>query len=223
MNNLIQCQSLGKTYHDGTLSVTVFDCINFSISSKEMVGIIGASGAGKSTLLQLMGGLDKPTSGSVFIGDQDVNIISERDRCTLRNRSLGFIYQFHHLLSEFSAIENICMPLWIAGDSEKIAAEKSSVLLEKVGLQNRMHHRVSELSGGERQRIAIARALVNNPACVLADEPTGNLDQKTAQVIFELMLKLNQEIGTSFVIVTHNEHLANRLNRVLRLENGNLA
>ncbi len=222
MSNLIQCHHLGKIYRDGEIEVTVFNQINFAVHAKEMVGIIGASGAGKSTLLQLMGGLDKPSSGSVLVCEKDINQISERERCELRNKSLGFIYQFHHLLPEFSAIENVCMPLWIAGDSKKIAAEKAENLLTKVGLANRLHHRVGELSGGERQRIAIARALVNNPACVLADEPTGNLDQKTANTIFELMLQLNQALNISFIIVTHNEHLANRLNRVLCLENGGL-
>ena len=178
MNNLIRCENLSRVYCDGKAEVAVFQNIHFSVHSKEMVGIIGASGAGKSTLLQLMGGLDKPTSGTVLICEKNINAISERERCTLRNKSLGFIYQFHHLLPEFSAIENVCMPLWIAGHSRKIATEKSEILLEKVGLKDRLHHRINELSGGERQRIAIARALVNNPACVLADEPTGNLDQK---------------------------------------------
>lgn len=222
MNNLIVCEKLGKTYCDGHLKVDVFSDIDFSIAPKEMVAVIGASGAGKSTLLQLMGGLDKPTHGSVFVCGKNINDISERERCALRNISLGFIYQFHHLLPEFSALENVCMPLWIAGYSKKSAAEKSSALLEKVGLANRLTHRIGELSGGERQRVAIARALVNEPTCVLADEPTGNLDRKTSDSIFELMLQLNHDFGTSFVVVTHNENLARRLNHVLCLENGKL-
>lgn len=222
MNNLIVCEKLGKTYCDGDLTVNVFSEIDCVIAPKEMVAIIGASGAGKSTLLQLMGGLDKPTHGAVFVCGKNIIDISERERCALRNQSLGFIYQFHHLLPEFSALENVCMPLWIAGVSKKNAAEKSSALLEKVGLANRLTHRIGELSGGERQRVAIARALVNTPACILADEPTGNLDHKTADSVFELMLQLNHDLGTSFVVVTHNENLARRLNRVLCLENGKL-
>lgn len=222
MNNLIVCEKLGKIYCDGHLKVDVFSDIDFSIAPKEMVAIIGASGAGKSTLLQLMGGLDKPTHGVVFVCGKNINDVSERERCTLRNQSLGFIYQFHHLLPEFSALENVCMPLWIAGVSKKNAAEKASTLLEKVGLEKRLTHRVGELSGGERQRVAIARALVNMPACVLADEPTGNLDHKTADSVFELMLQLNSHLGISFVVVTHNENLARRLNRVMCLENGKL-
>lgn len=222
MNNLIVCEKLGKTYCDGNLTVNVFSEIDCAIAPKEMVAIIGASGAGKSTLLQLMGGLDKPTHGVVFVCGKNIIDISERERCTLRNQSLGFIYQFHHLLPEFSALENVCMPLWIAGHSKKSAAEKSTELLEKVGLANRLTHRIGELSGGERQRVAIARALVNTPACVLADEPTGNLDHQTADSVFELMLQLNHDLGTSFVVVTHNENLARRLNRVLCLENGKL-
>ena len=222
MSNLIVCEKVEKIYQDGNLKVAVFHDIDFSVSAKEMVGIVGASGVGKSTLLQLMGGLDKPTQGSIFVCGKNIVEITERERCALRNTSLGFIYQFHHLLPEFSVLENVCMPLWIAGVSKKMATEKASALLEKVGLANRLTHRVGELSGGERQRVAIAIALVNEPACVLADEPTGSLDHKTADVVFELMLQLNHDLGISFVVVTHNENLAKRLTRVMCLENGSL-
>lgn len=219
-NPIIQCHALGKTYLDGDLSVNVFNNINLIVAPAETVAIIGASGAGKSTLLQLMGGLDNPTSGFVTIKDQKIASITERERCELRNRHLGFIYQFHHLLPEFTAIENVCMPLMIARQPKKIIKEKAELILEKVGLKNRMTHRIGELSGGERQRIAIARALVNQPSCVLADEPTGNLDHATADIVFDLMLQLNREHQTSFVIVTHNETLARRCDRVLVLGNG---
>lgn len=217
---VIQCHQLGKTFRDGELCVNVFNHINLSILVGETVAIVGASGAGKSTLLQLMGGLDNPTNGYVTIQNKKITAISERERCELRNQSLGFIYQFHHLLPEFNAFENVCMPLMIAGLSKKIIQEKAENILEKVGLQNRLLHRIGELSGGERQRVAIARALVHQPVCVLADEPTGNLDHTTAEIIFELMLQLNREHNTSFVIVTHNEALAKRCGRVLVLGNG---
>jgi lipoprotein-releasing system ATP-binding protein len=217
---VIQCHQLGKTYRDGELCVKVFENINLSIAAGETIAIIGASGAGKSTLLQLMGGLDNPTTGFVTIGDKKIASISESERCELRNKQLGFIYQFHHLLPEFTAIENVCMPLMIAGLSKKSIQEKAEKIITQVGLQHRMTHRIGELSGGERQRIAIARALVHQPVCVLADEPTGNLDHHTADIIFELMLQLNREHQTSFVIVTHNEALAKRCDRVLTLAGG---
>lgn len=222
MKSVIDCHQLGKTFRDGELCVPVFDNINFSISPGETVAIIGASGAGKSTLLQLMGGLDTPTNGAVTIVGRAIAALNEREKCELRNQHLGFIYQFHHLLPEFSAIENVCMPLWIANMPKKIAAEKAEMIMEKVGLKHRMLHRVGELSGGERQRIAIARALVHQPSCVLADEPTGNLDHHTSDIVFDLMLQLNREHKTSFVIVTHNEALAKRCDRVMMLANGEL-
>ncbi|MDP1574571.1 MAG: lipoprotein-releasing ABC transporter ATP-binding protein LolD [Coxiellaceae bacterium] len=221
-NPVIHCENLSKTYRDADLIVNVFNAINLTVMPGETVAIIGSSGAGKSTLLQLLGGLDKPTSGTVSVCGKKIADITERERCQLRNNHLGFIYQFHHLLPEFSALENVAMPLMIAGLSKKIIQEKSEKILEQVGLKHRMTHRVSELSGGERQRIAIARALVNNPSCVLADEPTGNLDHHTADIVFNLMLELNREHQTSFVIVTHNEALAKRCNRVLVLGNGEL-
>ena len=219
---VIHCENLSKTYRDADLIVNVFNNIQLTVMPGETVAIIGSSGAGKSTLLQLLGGLDKPSSGVVSVCGKKIADITERQRCELRNTHLGFIYQFHHLFPEFSAIENVAMPLLIAGVSKKIIQEKSEKLLAQVGLKNRMNHRVSELSGGERQRIAIARALVNNPACVLADEPTGNLDHSTADIVFDLMLDLNREHQTSFVIVTHNEALAKRCGRVLELKNGGL-
>lgn len=220
--NSIECRNLTKTYHEADITVNVFNNINFAVAEKEMVSIIGVSGSGKSTLLQLLGGLDKPTHGEVFIHGEAINRLSEKAKGNLRNQYLGFVYQFHHLLPEFNALENVCMPLLIRGWPSKKVIAKSSEIIERVGLQNRMKHRVGELSGGERQRIAIARALVTDPKCVLADEPTGNLDNQTAEQIINLMLNLNQELGTAFVIVTHNSALASRMNRVLKLESQQL-
>lgn len=219
---VLRCEKLGKQFQDAESIITVFDALDLRIAPQEMVAITGASGAGKSTLLHLLGGLDKPTHGTVEIMGNDLSQLSERKRCALRNRTLGFIYQFHHLLPEFNAVENVCFPLWIAGLSKIEAYARAMTLLKEVGLENRATHRVGELSGGERQRVAVARALVNHPACVLADEPTGNLDQETADVVFALMQKLNQTYRTSFVVVTHNEVLARRCHRVLRLSGGKL-
>jgi len=219
MSDIIRCDDLSKIFVDGKHQVTVFQGLSLSIRAKETVGIVGASGAGKSTLLQIMGGLDKPTSGCVTIAGKNVAHMKEQARCQLRNQTLGFIYQFHHLLPEFTALENVCMPLLIARESRKNAIVRARELIHQVGLSERETHRTAELSGGERQRIAIARALVTHPKCVLADEPTGNLDQRTADTVFDLMLSLNKTLGTSFVIVTHNIQMAKRLDRVLSLQN----
>ncbi len=219
---VLRCQDLCKTFAEGELCVEVFKDINFAVSQGEMIAIVGASGSGKSTLLHLLGGLDKPTSGRVFVAGQELTKLSEKEKGWLRNRYLGFIYQFHHLLPEFNALENVCMPLLIRGLKPEAAKEKGEDIIEKVGLKDRMKHRYGQLSGGERQRIAIARALVTEPHCVLADEPTGNLDKRTAEQVFELMLTLNSDLKTSFVVVTHNENLASRLDKILALEGGQL-
>ena len=222
MNNdsVISAQNLTKTFREGKLHVDVLKGINLTVKNNEMLAIVGASGSGKSTLLHCLGGLDKPTSGEVFVNGKNINQLSQKACGILRNHYLGFIYQFHHLLSEFNALENVCMPLLIRGEKTSDAKEKANDIIEKVGLTNRRFHRIGEMSGGERQRIAIARALVTEPLCVLADEPTGNLDNKTAEHVFELMLSLNEHITTSFVIVTHDINLAERMDRVLTLQNG---
>ncbi|WP_423062336.1 lipoprotein-releasing ABC transporter ATP-binding protein LolD [Candidiatus Paracoxiella cheracis] len=224
MNNspTVYCQNLSKTYVEGSLNVPVFRDLNFSVLPGELVAIIGASGSGKSTLLQLLGGLDKPTAGEVFVVGKNLGKLSEKEKGFLRNEHLGFVYQFHHLLPEFNALENVCIPLLIRGVKPKSAKQKALKYIEQVGLLNRQKHRVGELSGGERQRIAIARALVTEPKCVLADEPTGNLDEKTAEQIVELLLQLNKRLSTSFVIVTHNRKLASKMDRILSLQSGNL-
>jgi len=219
-NIVLSCHDLGKSYQEVGSELVVFHQLNLAVEQGEMVAIMGASGTGKSTLLHLLGGLDKPTQGSVLVNGHDLASQNEAQLNELHNRDLGFIYQFHHLLSEFNAWENVAMPLFIRGLSYKAAEEQALALLAKVGLSERSLHRVSELSGGERQRVAIARALVTQPKCVLADEPTGNLDESTAEQVFEVMLKLNQELGTSFVIVTHNAYLAEKMHRILVLEKG---
>ena len=219
---VIQCQNVGKTYDDGSLKVEVLRNIDFQVASGEGIGIIGASGSGKSTLLHILGGLDKPTSGEVKIQGQGLNSLSQVAIGRLRNRHLGFVYQFHHLLPEFSALENVMMPLLVARKSRAEAQAAAAEILEKVGLGSRKTHRSGELSGGERQRAAIARALVTKPDCLLADEPTGNLDRKNATHALEMMLELKHELGTALIVVTHDEQLAKRFDRVLTMDDGSL-
>lgn len=222
MDAVIRCSNLGKTYQEGKLVTPVFDGLELAVRKGETVAIVGASGAGKSTLLHLLGGLDSATSGEVIVDGQVISALPEKDRGILRNRALGFIYQFHHLLPEFTALENVMMPLMIRGDSAPKARPQAQTLLERVGLGHRLGHKPGELSGGERQRAAVARALVTRPACVLGDEPTGNLDEKTAASVFELLLELNREIGTALVLVTHDRRLARKLDRTLELTQGRL-
>ncbi|HIG40462.1 MAG: lipoprotein-releasing ABC transporter ATP-binding protein LolD [bacterium] len=221
-NVVIAVTDLHKYYQQGSNRLHVLRGLNLEVVRGERVAIIGISGSGKSTLLHLLGGLDTPNEGSVFVQGQDVHRMNEKGLCQLRNRSLGFVYQFHHLLAEFTALENTAMPLLIRGESRSSAMASAKEILDKVGLANRTEHKPNQLSGGERQRVAIARALVTRPDCVLADEPTGNLDEETASQVDDLMISLSKEFETSFVIVTHNLALASQMDRICRLHNGQI-
>ncbi|GLQ86975.1 lipoprotein-releasing ABC transporter ATP-binding protein LolD [Dyella flagellata] len=219
---VLRASHVAKTYEEGDLRTKVLIDVNFALKRRETLAIVGASGSGKSTLLHIIGGLDTLTSGEVEVEGQVLSRLSDAERGRVRNRSMGFIYQFHHLLPEFTALENVCMPLLIRGAGIAEAQKQAKALLQRVGLGQRLEHKPSELSGGERQRCAVARALVTRPACVLGDEPTGNLDEDNAAQVYALMLELNHEIGTSFILVTHDRHLAARMDRTLELHNGEL-
>lgn len=219
---ILSCENVSKTYQDGTLNVTVLQDLNLSVATGESVSVIGASGSGKSTLLHLLGGLDVPTSGSIRLMGLELSTLNQTRLGDLRNRHLGFVYQFHHLLAEFSALENVMMPLLIGKMPRARAENEALAMLERVGLKQRALHRPAELSGGERQRAAIARALVKRPQCLLADEPTGNLDRKNALNILDMMLELKNELGTALVVVTHDDELAGRFERVLTMRDGGL-
>ena len=221
-SNVIECRDLFKTYQEGQFETPVLHGLNFTVKKGEQVAIVGSSGSGKSTLLHLLGTLDSPTKGQILINNPDIHELNSKAQAKFRNQHLGFIYQFHHLLMEFSALENVAMPLLIRGDTANKASEKAAKLIEKVGLAHRSQHLPSELSGGERQRVAIARALVTEPTLVLADEPTGNLDHANAENIYQLLRELNDTVNTSFVVVTHDTGLADKLDRSIRLIDGHL-
>tara|TARA_Y100001936_G_scaffold142241_1_gene138711 strand:+ start:1457 stop:2143 length:687 start_codon:yes stop_codon:yes gene_type:complete len=221
-DSVLSCSRISKSYQQGRNIITVLENVDLNIKAAERVAIVGTSGSGKTTLLNLLGGLDLPTSGNVTVAGKNLNNINDSERGLLRNEYLGFVFQFHHLLGEFTALENVAMPLFINGRSPQEAAASAEVMLERVGLGSRFSHKPSELSGGERQRVAIARALVNTPKCVLLDEPTGNLDKFTAGEIQSLLIDLNDSFDTSFIVVTHDELMANSMHRKLVLEGGTL-
>lgn len=221
-NIVIRAENLVQRFDEAGHSLEILGGINLTVRAGERVAIVGQSGSGKSTLLHLLGGLDTPVSGEVYVNNQAIYQLSEKKRCMLRNHALGFVYQFHHLLPEFTALENVAMPLLIRKEPTRIAMQVATIMLKQVGLGERLDHKPAQLSGGERQRTAIARALVTRPSCVLADEPTGNLDSQTAQKIFNLMQSLNKELNISFIIVTHDENYAKSMDRVLRLQDGHL-
>ncbi len=218
----LSCTNLHKSFEEGDLKVNVLQGVDLTVAAGERIAIMGSSGSGKSTLLHLLGGLDDPSEGRIQVGGENISVLNERAKSELRNNKLGFIYQFHHLLPEFTALENVALPLLIRGESATTAMQEATRLLEKVGLQERLQHKPGELSGGERQRAAIARAMVTRPECILADEPTGNLDEQTAQKVFEVMLELNTEFKVSLLMVTHNANLANRMDAVFDLRDGKL-
>lgn len=222
-NPVMQASSLSKSYHDGDTELQILQDIDMHLNPGEQVAIIGSSGSGKSTLLNMLSGLDTPTAGQVTVAGQDLFAVTERQRAALRNAQLGFVYQFHHLLPEFSALENVAMPLLMSKTPLKEVRQRASELLAQVGLEQRLTHKPGKLSGGERQRVAIARALINNPACVLMDEPTGNLDQQTALGVQQLMRQLNEQRGTAFLVVTHDLELAGKMDRGYVLEAGKLS
>jgi lipoprotein-releasing system ATP-binding protein len=223
MNNyVIECAGLSKTYRDGAARINVLQNINLQVEAGELIAIVGNSGSGKSTLLHLLGGLDQPTLGKVILAGNDLAHVSENEKCRLRNQHLGFVYQFHHLLPEFTALENVSMPLLIGNHRPEYARTKAAHLLELVGLKERLDHKIGELSGGERQRVAIARALVADPSCVLADEPTGNLDPRNAEKVLALFMDLQKAKQTSVIMVTHDFSIAKQAQRILALENGEL-
>tara|TARA_B110000881_G_scaffold105976_1_gene92999 strand:- start:1140 stop:1817 length:678 start_codon:yes stop_codon:yes gene_type:complete len=222
MSNIIECRSLSFSYIDGNNQTSVLNNLNFEVELGDSIAILGQSGCGKSTLLNLIAGLDSPSEGDVLINNINIAKLNEKDRTELRSNNFGFVYQFHHLLNDFSSIYNVALPLLIRGDNKESAILNSKKILTKVGLDNRLNHNPSELSGGERQRVAIARAMVTEPACILADEPTGNLDAKNAKDVLELILELNENNTTSLVIVTHDLSIANKMNRKLTLSNSKL-